>query len=34
MLIETFAEVVEKSFKANKFTFKSSTLIGYCVGIF
>ena len=34
MLIETFAEAVEKSFKATKFTFKSSKLIGYCVGTF
>ena len=31
MLIATFAEVGEKSFKATKFIFKSTKLIGYCI---
>ena len=31
MLIATFAEVVEKPFKATKFIFESPKLIGYCI---
>ena len=31
MLTEIFAEVVEKSFKATKFIFRSPNLIGYCI---
>ena len=31
MLIETFAEVVEKPLKSTKFILKSAKLIDYCI---